>query len=81
VVPTMFVLLGGFRCGPQLLCRNQRASSRIIVRSMKTFIILAQTPPKSVNRAMFRTADATLRESGHEGRTSDLHAMRFKPKR
>ena len=81
MVPTVFVLLVVFRCGPQLLCRNQRASSRIIVRSMKTFVILAQTQPKSLNRAMFRTADATLRESGHEVLTSDLHAMQCKPKR
>ncbi len=50
-----------------------------MVFSMKAFIILAHAEPMSFNGAMFRAAADTLRATGHEVRTSDLHTMQFCP--
>jgi NAD(P)H dehydrogenase (quinone) len=46
---------------------------------MKILILLAHPEPKSMNSAMFSTAIETLKEAGHEVRTSNLYTMHFDP--
>lgn len=46
---------------------------------MKVFIVYAHPERKSFNSAMLETSLATLTESGHETKVSDLYAMRFNP--
>lgn len=46
---------------------------------MKAFIVHAHHEPTSYTAALFQTAQAALREGGHEVRTSDLYAMGFNP--
>lgn len=46
---------------------------------MRVFILYSHPEPASFNGALFRTACETLAASGHEVKTSDLHAMRFDP--
>ena len=46
---------------------------------MKVFIVYAHSDPTSFNGAMFRIAQETLREAGHEVRVSDLYEMGFNP--
>ena len=46
---------------------------------MNTFVVLADPEPQSFNGALFRTAQETLRASGHSVQTSDLYAMKFNP--
>lgn len=46
---------------------------------MKIFIIYCHPEPQSFNGAMFRTAQQTLSEVGHEVKVSDLYQMNFNP--
>tara|TARA_Y100001960_G_C14764269_1_gene875939 strand:+ start:720 stop:1544 length:825 start_codon:yes stop_codon:yes gene_type:complete len=51
----------------------------IKVNAVKIFVVLAHPEPTSYNGHLFRIAQDTLRESGHEVRVSDLHGMGFNP--
>ena len=46
---------------------------------MKVLIVYAHPEPSSYNGELFRIAQETLREAGHEVRVSDLHGMKFNP--
>jgi NAD(P)H dehydrogenase (quinone) len=46
---------------------------------MNILIVLAHPEPRSFNGALFETAVATLRASGHTVATSDLYRMGFDP--
>jgi NAD(P)H dehydrogenase (quinone) len=46
---------------------------------MNAFIIYAHAEPKSLNGAMLRVAQDTLRGAGHSVQVSDLYSMRFDP--
>jgi putative NADPH-quinone reductase len=46
---------------------------------MNAFIIYAHAEPKSLNGAMFRMAQDTLRAAGHTVKVSDLYSMKFDP--
>ncbi len=46
---------------------------------MKAFVILAHPERKSFNGALFDVAISTLRDAGHEVRTSDLYGMGYNP--
>lgn len=46
---------------------------------MKVFIVYWHPEPKSINGALFKTAQETLRAAGHEVVVSDLHEMNFNP--
>ncbi len=46
---------------------------------MKIFIVLAHPEERSFNAALFQTAIQTLRNAGHEVKTSDLYKMNFQP--
>ena len=46
---------------------------------MKVFVVLAHPEPTSYNGQLFRIAQETLQEAGHEVKVSDLHGMGFNP--
>ncbi|MCF0048511.1 NAD(P)H-dependent oxidoreductase [Dyadobacter sp. LJ53] len=46
---------------------------------MRVLLIYAHPEPKSFNGAMFRKAQETLLQAGHQVRVSDLYAMQFDP--
>lgn len=46
---------------------------------MKIFIVYWHVEEKSFNNAMFKTAENTLLQCGHEVKTSDLNKMNFDP--